>query len=318
MMKFLKFIGWTILILVLLLIALVASSPLWLGPVAKSVLKSQVPTMTKTAFELESLNINPFTGELDLRDAVLGNPEGYEQQEPDAVRIGDLSIDLHMGSLTGSVTRIERLTVRDVSISYFKGGPNNVDNFSQIQSNVTGEPVSKESIFDFSGSAFNLSLDKLPSFDKLPSLDKMPSFDFGSAVPSFLGGKDRPDAPAAEEPRFIIDDLVIKNIRLKYGKLVFVIPSLECRDIGKGTNGVTAGEILLIVWHTIFESLVEMGVNVKDLAVDTVVGAIDVGVGAANRTIDSVKGAGESLMNFGSDVNSGLKDAGESLKGIFR
>lgn len=310
MKTFLKIVGWILLILVLA----VATSPLWLGPVLKPILRSQVPKMTKTSFEIESLRVNPFSGELDLRGAVLGNPEGYS--EPDAVRIGDLSVDVQMTSLTGSVTHIERLMVRDVLITYIKGGANNVDNFSQISSNVTGEPIEKESIFDFSGSSFSLSLDSLPSFD-LPSFDKVPTFDFSSVVPSFLSGE-RNDKEEDEEPRFVIDDLVVKNIRLKYGKLVFVIPSLECRDVGKSTNGVTAGEVLLIVWHSIFESLVEMGVNVKDLALDAFTGVVDSGLGAATQAIEGVKGAGEGLKSIGDGVNSALENAGESLKGIFR
>ena len=80
MKKLLKILGWIILGVFALALVLVLTLPLWLGPVVKPTANAAVPKLTKTAFNLGHLSLNPYTGRLEIGDVQLCNPEGYSEK----------------------------------------------------------------------------------------------------------------------------------------------------------------------------------------------------------------------------------------------
>ena len=136
MKKFLKFVMYVVLIAVALVVLLVATLPLWLGPVVKPAANVAVSKMTETEFNLGHLYLNPYTGRFEIGDMVLGNPKGYD--EPVAVSLSNLVVDVAMNTVHAKYIHVEEVTVDGFFASYVKGGENGVDNFKQIQYNVAG------------------------------------------------------------------------------------------------------------------------------------------------------------------------------------
>ena len=88
MKKLLKIVLWSAVALVALAVLLVATLPLWLGPVARPIANCLGPRITQTDFYLGGLSLNPYTGRLAVRDLRIGNPAGYA--EPTALNLGSL------------------------------------------------------------------------------------------------------------------------------------------------------------------------------------------------------------------------------------
>ena len=136
MKKLLKIVGGIVLGIVVLALLLVLTLPLWLGPVVKPIANAAVPNVTKTSFNLGHLYLNPYTGRFELGDMRLGNPVGYD--EPTAVSVDNLVVDVAMTTLGDKYVHVEEVTVDGVFVSLVNGGANNVDNMTQIQYNVAG------------------------------------------------------------------------------------------------------------------------------------------------------------------------------------
>ena len=68
-----------------------------------------------------------------------------------------------------------------------------------------------------------------------------------SHLPKSRGG-DRKAGPA-EERRFIVDHVQVRNAKVSYGSaLTTSLPDLQLRDLGKKTNGATAAELAQEIW----------------------------------------------------------------------
>ena len=113
----------------LLVFALVAvlTLPLWINPVGTSLAGAIVPSFTGTAFNLERLNLNPYTGKLLVAGARLANPEGYA--ETNAFTLGSLSVDVEVSSLLSDTIHVREVTVDAPFASYVLDaqGSNNID-----------------------------------------------------------------------------------------------------------------------------------------------------------------------------------------------
>ena len=90
MKKPVKILLWIFVIIFGGAILLFLSSPLWLGPLAKSLATSLAPKYTGTDFKVAKIYINPYTGCLRVEDFHLGNPKGYDAE--DAVSVGKFNV----------------------------------------------------------------------------------------------------------------------------------------------------------------------------------------------------------------------------------
>ena len=63
-------------------------------------------------------------------------------------------------------------------------------------------------------------------------------------------------AGAAPGKKFVIDNLYVRNAKVSYGDTATLpLPDLHLRDIGKKSNGATAGEIVKNVWDALASSV---------------------------------------------------------------
>ena len=102
--RILKFFLWSVAGLLAFVLLAVLTLPLWINPVATSLANSLVPKYTGTAFNLERVNLNPYTGKLLISGVKLANPEGYA--EKDAFSLGLLSVDVETSTLLSSTIHV--------------------------------------------------------------------------------------------------------------------------------------------------------------------------------------------------------------------
>ena len=134
------FLGGT---LVFVLVA-VLTLPLWINPVATSLARSLVPGYTGTAFNIERVNLNPYTGKLLISGVELANPEGYS--EKDAFALGSLSVDVEVSSLLSKTIHVRDITIDAPFASYVfdAEGVNNFDRIIEAVNKKLGPKKEKE------------------------------------------------------------------------------------------------------------------------------------------------------------------------------
>ena len=134
------FLGGT---LVFVLVA-VLTLPLWINPVATSLAKSLVPGYTGTAFNIERVDLNPYTGKLLITGVELANPDGYS--EKDAFALGSLSVDVEVSSLLSKTIHVRDITIDSPFASYVfdEGGVNNFDRIIEAVNKKLGPKKEKK------------------------------------------------------------------------------------------------------------------------------------------------------------------------------
>ncbi len=127
MKKPVKVLLWIVGILAVLVVLLIASLPVLLGPTVRTVATNVVPQLTGCEFKMESCSINPFSGKVRIAGFALKNPKGYD--EPDAVSFESLGVDLDVASLATKKIHVYDISLEKPFVSYVfdKEGTNNFD-----------------------------------------------------------------------------------------------------------------------------------------------------------------------------------------------
>ena len=141
--RLLKLVLWGLVGLVLLTVLLVATIPLWISPVGTCVANGVVPKITGTAFNIERLYVNPWTGAVRINAVKLSNPEGFGSAP--AFSVASISVDLALSELMSNKLHIKDVTIVDPFASYFShNGTNNIDVILENVKKVLGEEEEKE------------------------------------------------------------------------------------------------------------------------------------------------------------------------------
>ena len=124
--RMVKWLLWTIGGLLIFAILALLTLPLWVNVVVPPVANAVVPKLTDTAFNLERINLNPYTGKLLISGVKLANPEGYA--EKDAFTLGSLSVDIDVSTLLSSTIHVRDITIDAPFASYVfdAAGSNNI------------------------------------------------------------------------------------------------------------------------------------------------------------------------------------------------
>ena len=109
-MKILKFIGWLLTILIVLLVVLYLTAGFWL----RSVVSTLVPQMTKTPASLEQADISLFQGRILLKEFKIGNPAGFI--DPNAFEIGEIAVRFEPTSLLTNKIIINEITINGTKV----------------------------------------------------------------------------------------------------------------------------------------------------------------------------------------------------------
>ncbi len=215
-----------------------------LDSLVASAIREYGPEITGVSVKLSSVKIVPADGTAALRGLIIGNPKGFKTEH--ALSLDEISMRLDIGSLTKDVILIKEISINkpDVTYEYASGG----SNLDVIQRNVE------------------------------------------RYVAENLGGKDKPKDKGPGK-KFIIENVYIKNgtanvsAEILKGKAMSVpLPDLHLADIGKKSNGATAGEAAKQVLGAITQSVTK---SVSSLNLG---GALDSIKSGAGGVTDKIKG----------------------------
>ena len=264
--KGIKILLWIIGILIAIPVILVATLPLWLGPIARPIVNVAVDPITQTSFDIDHLYLNPYTGRFEMRELKLGNPQGYDAEY--AVAISNLAVDVAMKTLGDKYVHVEDVVVEGVYISYLDGGENDVDNFTQIQYNVAGgkekfeEKQAKAKAEKAESKEAEEARAKAEEEAEKAKLDAMSD----EEREAYERQKEE-EAELAElkATKFVIDHVLIRDVSLRIGMVTIPIPTIELNDLGKEDDGVDAEGVLDAIWKAILKSACAIGDGAKAL-----------------------------------------------------
>ena len=302
MKKVLKIAGkvvlWTFVVIVVVVLAL----PLWIGPVAKGVANWQAPKITGCKFNLGKFGLNQYVGTLAVGDMQLANPP--ECGEGNCVELGNFDVDLEMTTLLSKKVHVTLVSLDGLVVSTDLTG----SNFRKILANVKGEPKETK--------------DDEPKGSMLSRLD-----DGEKNVE-----KEVEESPASEGKRFVIDKLVLKNIKVNYGVMPIVIPTIEMEGIGADEpDGASLAEVVSSVYKKVMECITgalgavgdvgKLAVGLVGDGASKVAGVIGDGAGKAADAIgDSAgavaEGAGKAVGAIGDGAGAVVGGAGKAVGAI--
>src|SRR5688572_29295235 len=111
-----KFIGYSALVVVVLLLALYLSMQFFLGGIVKSAVNKFGPGLTQTKVVLDGANISPLSGVGTLTGLSVGNPAGWSPV--DAFRLGKVHVSMEPFSLMKETIIINEIVVEQPEFFY--------------------------------------------------------------------------------------------------------------------------------------------------------------------------------------------------------
>ena len=295
MKKPIKIILWIVAILIAIPVILIATLPLWLGPIVRPSVNAIAPKFTKTDFRIEKLYLNPYTCNFEIGGVRIGNPEGFS--ETNAVALGYFNIDVDTASLATDVIIVENIEVSDVFFSKILNDEGKC-NLDMIQENIQGAKSEAEKA---AAEAEKKQQAEAEAKAEEERLAKMTDEEIAAEKEAKKLNK-----------KIIVNRILIKNISgklavSKYVTLPIAVPSIELKDLGKDSGGYDLDSIgpaiIKEFWASILASAGDLGGAIGD-------GAKALGEGAG-KALDSVgEGAGKAVES--------LKNVGDSLKGLFK
>lgn len=279
---------------VVALLLLILATPLWLGPVVKTVVTTVVPGVVKCDVDLAACSINLYTGKIRLEGFALKNPQGYD--EPNAVSFESLNIELIMSTLFSQKIVIHDITLEKPFVSYVfdEAGTNNFARIlAPLQAAKTTEAGEKQK----------------PESPKTEAAEA-------------------PKAEKAAGPKVVIDRLAINGTKVKYRKVTIPVPVPTLTKIGYGKEtdektaaepqGATLAEARDVVWDSMKDKITSVS-GVADAAVSGATEAVSNVAGAASEAVTGVTGAAADAATKATEaaadaVKDGAKAVGDGLK----
>lgn len=289
--KILKFLAWTIGILVVLALVLVFTIHWWIGPTVKGVANNIAPSIVKTDVHLGDFGLNPYQGLFHMGDFQFSNPAGFSEKY--AATLGEFRVELEPKTVMEDVIHIKLIRIKDVFVSYCF---NNAftSNVAAIQENVSGEAADEA----------KEEPEKEEPKEEVAKTEK-----------------------PKKQKKVIIDRFEIEGVSAKIGLVTLpLVPNqMVFEDIGKDSGGKTLAEVYDQTIGPLVDSVGAAVENAQKLA-KLAVGGINQGLSESfdlgKKAVDAVKigdvkgvkEAGEGLKNVG----KGLEGVGKDLQDLFK
>ncbi len=216
-----------------------------LGPIIKKAVNTYGPEITQTQVQLGDAGVSLFSGEVKLKQFLLGNPRGFKS--PQAMKVGSIYVNVDEKSLTGNPIVIDKIEVVAPEITYERSGRD--DNFNALLRNVKKRTGGGQSGGDAPKSA--------------------PEGDSG-------GGK-----KMLIRSLVIKDGRVNLAAKILAGQTVTAeLPYIELKDVGGKKEGVTPAKAINLILAELYKQmqspdvtaalgkgLEELGVTIKGISV---------------------------------------------------
>ena len=151
-MKAIKVLGGV----VVLLIVIIAGAAFYLlnniNPIVKDIIERVGPTVTKTAVNVDTVDIKPREGSGALKGFSVANPEGFTSK--DILNWSDIGVQLDLRSLTTDVYVIKELIIDGVNINVEQKGL--TTNVQQLLKNLQSDSATSEKTTTESGKEVRL------------------------------------------------------------------------------------------------------------------------------------------------------------------
>ena len=121
-------------ILIILLILVLAGSLYFLGGLVKTGVEKAGPKVTKTDVKLGSAKLSVFSGSGELKNFVIGNPEGYKT--PEAIKVGSVALNVQPKSVMSDKVVVHSVKVLSPEIT-FEGNLTG-NNLKKLLDNIQG------------------------------------------------------------------------------------------------------------------------------------------------------------------------------------
>lgn len=321
MKKALKILLWTIVGVLALVLVLVLTIPLWLGPTVTTVANKVAPEYTGTPFSLDGIGINPYTGKYRITNLNLGNPKDYPV--PTAFSVSNVLVDVEMSSLFTDTIHIREITIEAPYVSYVsKDGTNNFEWIGAHAAAKAGpKEEEEEKAEEEKGPGKKVVIDKLTiagTWVKLKILPEMP-------IPTITLtdiGKEKGGATWSEVGNQLMEAVMKASSAVGKG-LTSAVDLLG--DGLSGTTNVLSGAANLLgdgASKAVDSIGGLLGGDKKDDAAKKPdgekkdadapkegSGVIDAGKAAGKGVIDAGKAVGNGAIEAGKAIGNGAKDA---------
>jgi len=121
-------------VLIILLILVVAGSLYFLGGIVKTGVEKAGPKVTKTDVKLSSAKLSIFSGNGELKNFSIANPEGYKTH--DAIKVGSVAVNVQPGSVMSDKVVVHSVKVLAPEIT-FEGNLGG-NNLNKLLDNIKG------------------------------------------------------------------------------------------------------------------------------------------------------------------------------------
>lgn len=150
-----------------LLVVAVLAAFLFLGTIVKAGVEKGGPFITKVPVTLQGANISVFSGSGELKEFVMGNPEGFKSTN--SVQVGSVAVRLEPGSLLAEkmIVRSVRVEAPEITYEAAFGGSNigkileNIQAMASQGKTTPEQPGSKKALqvdeFVISGAKLNVT-----------------------------------------------------------------------------------------------------------------------------------------------------------------
>lgn len=251
LMKRHKIVSGVLIVVVAVIVALVAFRSVWTGMIKSAVLK-QISAMTGTKVTFESFSFAPIAGSVEIRNFVVGNPEGYHTEH--ALRFDALAVDLDVGSLFSDTIVIETILVDGLQVTFETGFTEN--NLLQIKKNIDAYSKTEKKAVE----------------EKTP--EKAPE---GTKKKFIIKKLDVVNCEAT---------VAAKMIKNKAATLK--MPDIHLTGIGEKSGGATAAEVADIIINGVIDSTDDV-VDGTNSVIKAGKGVIDDVNDKAKKAVDSLK-----------------------------
>lgn len=277
--------------ILLVLLVLLALSLLGVGLFIDGLAKSAIQTASSEALgvetRVETVRIGFFSSTFSLKGLAVDNPKDIGEGQ--FLSLGDGSVELSTMSLLGDTVTVPELTLKDITVHLIKTAK---------------------------GSNYETILDNLDRFQG----------GSGSAGGSSGGGA-AGESSESEGKRFIINKLLIENVKVKVepakelnlGAVEVPIDRIELKDIGSESDkGVLLSDLTGIVIEAILKKASVSGQlpNMIQGALDGKLGDLSGLQDAGINALDGVLGGGASGVDPKKTVDDAKKALKDGLKGL--
>ena len=280
MKSLLKIIKWTVIVIVALVLVFLLTLPFTITPIVNGVAAAG-GAVTGTKISVGKVGLNPFSGNLTVKQVKIGNPEGYSSNDLFAVE--SLVVDLKMSSLNSDTIVIDNIEIQDPLIRYeTQKGKSNFDTvMDKLNQGKEAEPAEKKE----------------------------------TAEKKADGQKAEPGKKVVIKRFHLAGAKVVAASGLLNGKgITLPVPELTLTGIGEKSGGVTTLEAL----NEIIQGTGKQSIQAVQGSVTEVADSISKEAQSAAKEIEgSVKEAKEAAKDLKGSVKE-VEAAAKDLKNLFK